>query len=784
MNPAPRWPVVVVGICAAGVLTALAWATVNVLSLESRERQSQSDAEFEQSVRLALWRIDSALTPLIAREASRPYFQYQSFYSADRAYGAMLDEGRAGESFVPSPLLQEPTPFVLLHFQRTDQGSLSSPEAPTDAQRALAESANVPREKILAADVQLGQLAAILLSGAIGAEDQNKTEHRRDTTSLQEFDSKAAGSGPRQIGQPKGPPTDAPRALAQSQEIQARNDFGARQQAFQRAIPSANQALQSLDQAPERVVELLSPTTSPKAVAEPSHPALGASAPADALAKVKSNETAAESKNERDAQDNATKNRPVSASRSDAGAITLSSPLPPGSAITEGTEAAKERADAESMLDKKNLADTLERERPLSSSSLDASFRDAASAVGKRSGDAKSYEIEAAARASVGASVVAPEVRSAISIGELVPRWFVGDGDRVPQLVLIRAVRAGDSHVVQGCWIDWPALHESLVADVRDLLPAAHIEPIINETAERDRGLARRLAAIPARIEPGPTPTPASPPWTPMRSALTLTWIAVLAALIGLASLVRTARDLAERRGRFVSAVTHELRTPLTTFVLYSQMLADGVVRDEAARSEYLATLKGESTRLARIVENVLDYARLGRRPHPARVGARTVSELLAIVLPDLARRVEHAGATLLVRDGSLNEHRLRIDPTSLGRGLFNLVDNACKYATAIDHDAQLGAMPRTVGISVEAYRNVMFLRVTDQGCGISVEDQRRLFKPFQHGSSLDHASKSGLGLGLSLSREIARHAGGDVKLEHTSASGTTFVMSLPIVRD
>ena len=70
---------------------------------------------------------------------------------------------------------------------------------------------------------------------------------------------------------------------------------------------------------------------------------------------------------------------------------------------------------------------------------------------------------------------------------------------------------------------------------------------------------------------------------------------------------------LSERRGAFVSAVTHELRTPLTTFRMYAEMLAEGMVPSPEARQKYLETLRREADRLAHLVENVLQYARLER---------------------------------------------------------------------------------------------------------------------------------------------------------------------------
>src|SRR5690606_2621240 len=123
--------------------------------------------------------------------------------------------------------------------------------------------------------------------------------------------------------------------------------------------------------------------------------------------------------------------------------------------------------------------------------------------------------------------------------------------------------------------------------------------------------------------------------------ALVITWIAVLAAVVAGGLILRASMRLAERRGRFVSAVTHELRTPLTTFRRYSDMLAEGAIPDEGRRQEYLRTLQAESQRLGTIVENVLEYARLGS----ARAGGRRapgdhppepLAPALAAMEPDL----------------------------------------------------------------------------------------------------------------------------------------------------
>src|SRR5690606_38311165 len=106
--------------CALAVIEGLGWITWRTVRLE---RQSRT----ETVVRLALWRMDSALTPVIAQEAARPYFHYLPFYPFERAYTELWQEVRPGEVVAPSPLLTAEAPFIRLHFQIEPDGRLTSP---------------------------------------------------------------------------------------------------------------------------------------------------------------------------------------------------------------------------------------------------------------------------------------------------------------------------------------------------------------------------------------------------------------------------------------------------------------------------------------------------------------------------------------------------------------------------------------------------------------------------------------------------------------------------------
>jgi signal transduction histidine kinase len=333
------------------------------------------------------------------------------------------------------------------------------------------------------------------------------------------------------------------------------------------------------------------------------------------------------------------------------------------------------------------------------------------------------------------------------------PLWMERD------LVLARRAPGG----VLLAKLDWPMLQRRLPLEIADLFPYARVEPA------GSGGNERLLASLPVRLEPGPLARPVPDDGSPVWLGLGLAWTSVLLAVGAVVTLLLGAVALSERRAVFVSAVTHELRTPLTTFRTYTEMLARGMV-PEASRADYLETLRREADRLAHLTENVLLYARLERGPGGHRVEEVELGALLDRVRPRLESRAAQAGMTLAVAD---LEARVRGDATAIEQILFNAVDNACKYAAAAD-DKQIRIEGRPEGGRV-------VVEVSDGGPGIPPEDRRRLFQPFSR-SARDAAGRApGVGLGLALSRRLARAMGGDLELVERNA-GACFRLTLPVV--
>lgn len=337
------------------------------------------------------------------------------------------------------------------------------------------------------------------------------------------------------------------------------------------------------------------------------------------------------------------------------------------------------------------------------------------------------------------------------------------------ELVLARRVRLGQEELVQGAWLDGTGLKAWLVGAVRDLLPEARLEPV--RDGENDP--ARRLAALPLRLVPGP-PAAAAPVATPgLLLPLAVAWVLAGLSLAAVGSLLWGMATLGERRAAFVSAVTHELRTPLTTFRMYTEMLAEGMVQGEPERREYFETLRREADRQSHLVENVLSYSRLESGRYRAARETAPVASLLSPLTGALAAQAERTGMSFVAPEaGPWESVLVRVDRSAVDRILLNLVDNACKYAR--------DAADRRVHLECEVEERAVRLCVADHGPGVAARDGRQLFRPFRKSARDAAQSAPGVGLGLALSRRLARAIGGDLFLAPSSSEGARFCLRLP----
>jgi signal transduction histidine kinase len=354
------------------------------------------------------------------------------------------------------------------------------------------------------------------------------------------------------------------------------------------------------------------------------------------------------------------------------------------------------------------------------------------------------------------------------------------------ELFLVRDVIAGRARTVQGVWLNAAALRASLLDTVADILPHATLEPVqglafvanaagrLLPTAPAPVADPMALVGLPWRLLPNEQPAAVLSGMTPVRFMLVAAWAAAVLAAAAACALLFGVTRLSERRAAFVSSVTHELRTPLTTFRLYSEMLEQGMVSDEAQRTHYLRTLRTEAERLTHLVDNVLAYSRIERANRHTRRERLELAAWLDRVTPRFAERAQESGMSLEVQ--VLPAARSLVsetDATALEQILFNLIDNACKYAAG-------RCTEPVVRLILDRQGRWAEWRVCDSGPGIHKRERGRLFRPFHKSADEAANSKPGVGLGLALSKRLARALGGELSLGKGEAAGACLVLRVP----
>ena len=230
-----------------------------------------------------------------------------------------------------------------------------------------------------------------------------------------------------------------------------------------------------------------------------------------------------------------------------------------------------------------------------------------------------------------------------------------------------------------------------------------------------------------------------------------------------------TALAESQRREReFLASVSHELRTPITAIRGYAEAIEDGAVKDAAARADAVRVIRSESERLERMVQDVMDLARVGSAEFHLDVGPVDLAETLRDSV--MAHQTEAAEAGVsLVTDLPL-QVSIESDGHRIRQVVSNLVQNALRV-TATGGRITVRAHPEASAAVIE---------VSDTGPGIAPDDLPHVFER----SYLWRASKGvrrvGTGLGLAIVREIVSALGGRVTVESVLGQGTTFRIVLP----
>lgn len=241
------------------------------------------------------------------------------------------------------------------------------------------------------------------------------------------------------------------------------------------------------------------------------------------------------------------------------------------------------------------------------------------------------------------------------------------------------------------------------------------------------------------------------------------------------AATARSQRDL-------LANVAHELRTPLTSVRGYAQALRDGVAAAPGDRERALATIGDEAERMGRLVEELLDLARLESGQVRLRLETVAVAPALARVAARFAPEATARGVALTT--GAPPTLHVRADEGRLAQVLGNLVDNALRHTPRGGSVAVAAAPLAATAARGRVAPPIVRLTVRDNGVGIPPERLDRIFERFERGNGRgpppDAVGPHGYGLGLAIVGELVAAHGGTIAVESEIGVGTTLAVDLP----
>lgn len=229
--------------------------------------------------------------------------------------------------------------------------------------------------------------------------------------------------------------------------------------------------------------------------------------------------------------------------------------------------------------------------------------------------------------------------------------------------------------------------------------------------------------------------------------------------------------SLEEMRRGFIANVSHELRTPMTSIKGFIEGILDNIIPPEKHK-EYLEIVRNEVARLNRLVNDLLDLAKMESGEVKIVYSRFNINELIRRCIIKLESIITEKGLEVMV---NFDEDTLVVaDIDSIERVLINLIHNAVKFT----------ASGGIIGISTEVKNDVVTVSVADSGIGIEKEDLERIWERFYKADKSRSHDTVGTGLGLSIVRNIINDHGQKIWVESEAGKGTTFYFTLQKAED
>ena len=247
---------------------------------------------------------------------------------------------------------------------------------------------------------------------------------------------------------------------------------------------------------------------------------------------------------------------------------------------------------------------------------------------------------------------------------------------------------------------------------------------------------------------------------------------------------LKAEKSASQEKSYFFSTISHDIRTPLNAIIGYSQMLKMGFRKDED-REQALDSILAGGKALLRLIDDAIDFAKLEDGRLEFELKPSDFSRLLVKFMDSFRSARQIPAVDFRCRPGEMPA--VLIDPKRIRQILFNLVDNAAKFTRQGFVEVR-SSFERNAGSDTGTLR----FEVEDTGCGIGAEDLKRIASPYVQVDS-KHARHGGTGIGLAVSRKLARAMGGELSIVSEPGKGSTFTVtvfnvkitdSVPVVDD
>jgi len=229
-------------------------------------------------------------------------------------------------------------------------------------------------------------------------------------------------------------------------------------------------------------------------------------------------------------------------------------------------------------------------------------------------------------------------------------------------------------------------------------------------------------------------------------------------------------REVDRLKDDFISTVTHELRTPLTSIRALSEMLHDDPKLELVERKRFLGIILGETERLTRLINQILDLAKLESGHAEWTSAAVDIGEVAREAMETLEPLYRDKGIAMV---GNVPPQGpvVLADRDRLTQVMINLLSNAVKFVPGGGH----------VDVRVAVVGQMVRVEVADNGPGLTAEECRLVFEKFRQGGNTLTDKPQGTGLGLPISRQIVEYFGGNLWVESQPGTGATFIFTVPL---